>query len=214
MNTVLYWFSGTGNSLHVARFIDTLAPGDAYVFVVMTYGGAPGSAAGITRKMLRRRGIEPAAIYGVQMVENYPPLGGAPPEEKQRQLLDEGERRIGEIVESLKASPRGHVDRARPLFRLLGRLAYPLFRWGLKRSDRKFTADDKCNSCGVCVKVCPIENIELADGRPRWLGRCEQCYACFHLCPQSAVQRGRKTAEQVRYHHPAVTPKDFMFRGE
>jgi hypothetical protein len=30
----------------------------------------------------------------------------------------------------------------------------------------------------------------------------------------NSLHAARKTAEQVRYHHPAVKPKDFMFRDE
>jgi Pyruvate/2-oxoacid:ferredoxin oxidoreductase delta subunit len=49
----------------------------------------------------------------------------------------------------------------------------------------------------------------MTDGKPKWLGHCEQCFACFHWCPQKAVQYGR-SSKQRRYHHPQAALSDFF----
>ena len=36
----------------------------------------------------------------------------------------------------------------------------------------KFSVDNNCNSCGLCTKVCPFENIELYKGKPMWHQHC------------------------------------------
>ncbi len=60
-----------------------------------------------------------------------------------------------------------------------------------------------------------MRNIELDDeGRPIWGNRCQQCFACFHWCPEEAVQFGRRTEKQPRYHHPEVSLKDMLIRDE
>jgi len=197
----------------VTRFIRKLPPlPDAYVFCVMTYGMTPGSAGGITRHLLRERGIDLSAVYAVRMPTIYPPLGGAPGRKKRERRLADAERAIETTVESLKASPNGRFDKAGVFWRIVGRMIYPLFRGSLPKSDRRFLADEKCNHCAICAKVCPVENIEIVDGLPRWLGHCEQCFACFHWCPQKAIQYGRRTQRQVRYHHPACRAEDLMVR--
>jgi NAD-dependent dihydropyrimidine dehydrogenase PreA subunit len=48
---------------------------------------------------------------------------------------------------------------------------------------------EKCNNCGMCVKVCPHEVFELKDKKLRMIGRnfCMECGACKKNCPQGAI---------------------------
>ncbi|HNX52579.1 MAG TPA: EFR1 family ferrodoxin, partial [Pontiellaceae bacterium] len=255
MKTIIYWFSGTGNSLAaaktlakqcgdtelipmakalrnppasaeriglvfpvyafcppalVARFVEKLnaAPG-AYIFAVVTYAGTPGGTLAVLRKLLKKRGLDLASSWGVKMPENYPPFGGAPSPEKQQAVNDVAAERIKKIAAELQMSPRGRHDEIKTLWKIVSRLIYPLFRKRAARADRSFRADEKCNGCCICAQVCPVNNVAMLDGHPSWLGHCEQCYACFHWCPQKAVQYGR-SAKQHRYHHPAVELSDLF----
>ena len=76
--------------------------------------------------------------------------------------------------------------------------------------DQAFWADPSCNGCGICAQICPVRNVDLVDDRPRWLGHCEQCFACLQWCPQEAIQFGRKTTGRRRYHHPSVTLAEML----
>lgn len=74
----------------------------------------------------------------------------------------------------------------------------PLFN-RFARSDKPFYAEASCTGCGLCQAVCPARNIELKDGKPVWLGKCLQCLACIHRCPERAIQYGKNTKNKGRY---------------
>ena len=74
--------------------------------------------------------------------------------------------------------------------------------------DKDFFSDEKCNGCGICSKVCPVNNIEIIKAKPVWMHRCEQCMACLQWCPQEAIQYGKNTTGRTRYRHPSVKLED------
>jgi len=46
--------------------------------------------------------------------------------------------------------------------------------------------NDVCTCCGLCVRECPVGNIEM-DDVPRRLNRCELCMKCLADCPEKAI---------------------------
>lgn len=256
MKTIIYSFSGTGNSLAVARglcsaigectiipvataatnpgpivpgvervgivnpvyfaglpslvaeFADRLdLSGVRYVFAVETMGGSGGPSAlrqldSILQRGPGKRGLD--AGFSVRMPGNYL-LMYSPPEGKKREvMLEDADRSVQEIAGVVKGEKRMKIPSSL-LLSLIHRIMYPRFLAGVHEADRKFTVDDRCTSCGICVEVCPVGNIRLEGGRPDWLHRCEQCLACIQLCPAEAIQAGRKTDGRERYRHPAIS---------
>ncbi len=53
---------------------------------------------------------------------------------------------------------------------------------------RTFRVTADCNSCGLCVKLCPNANIRKGDnGRPKWGRHCLGCATCQMKCPKDAI---------------------------
>jgi len=153
------------------------------------------------------------------------------PVEEQQALLASAPEEIEKIAASISARETGvFVAIADPLTRLadaidlyesLGKKVWlkiagidaPTelsFLESRQLMDEAFYADEACNNCGVCAKICPVHNISMVDGRPVWQHRCEQCFACVHWCPQEALQFGRATVGKLRYHHPDVNLPDMV----
>ena len=77
-----------------------------------------------------------------------------------------------------------------------------------------FISDEKCDGCGICMRICPMDNIEIIDNRPSWSDHCVMCFACLQWCPKESIQAGSITINMKRYHHPDVKISDIMKQKE
>lgn len=200
-----------GMPLLVVKFIEKLKPlKDKYIFAVVTYGGACGDALGQTARQFESQGQKLSAGFAVKMPGNYIPFYGAIPEEKQAKMFIKERERIKEIASIVKEKRPCTIEKSAILFNLLSPLIYKLGSSKIPLMDIGFWADEKCNSCGICEKVCPVNNIKLCAGRPVWQHKCEQCMACLQWCPQEAIQYRKSTLTRKRYRNPYVTLNDFI----
>jgi len=46
----------------------------------------------------------------------------------------------------------------------------------------------KCVGCGACERVCPVDTIELIDGKARIGEACISCNSCVKTCPYNAIK--------------------------
>jgi NAD-dependent dihydropyrimidine dehydrogenase PreA subunit len=240
--SVIYWFSGTGNSLFAAKFLAAeigaklypvasgapfeaaggsgekvgfvfpsyycnmprvvrrfaenlnLSP-DTYTFAVVTMGGLGQGALGAFASALKKRGAR--LDYGrcVRMPGNYVMLYDPPDPNKSAERLDEAKKNLSRIAADIKAGERS----VKAFYLSLNRLYK-----NIESLDKNFYAEDACTSCGLCEKACPVNNIRMDNGKPRWLGRCEHCVTCVSWCPAEAIQYGDVTKSRRRYRNPEV----------
>ena len=81
------------------------------------------------------------------------------------------------------------------------RIINPLFvRYQM--SPKPFHATSECIGCKRCEKSCPVGNITMKERRPVWGKNCTACLACYHVCPEHAVQYGKKTKGKGHYFNP------------
>ncbi|MEI6055207.1 MAG: EFR1 family ferrodoxin [Lentisphaerota bacterium] len=61
--------------------------------------------------------------------------------------------------------------------------------------------EPKCTKCHLCVKLCPMQNIQSGtDGAISFGKNCILCSKCFNYCPTNAVLIGKKSEDASKYH--------------
>ena len=182
-----------------------------YSFLVMTCGWHYMSdAVHSLRKIFAAKGKELAAAFYVDMVSIYLPLGDIPPEEKKLQRLEKAKQRM-EIVADYIVQQRTGFDHE--YLNGISSLIHGYVRCHRQQLDKDFRVTEHCNHCGLCTKICPVNNITLTAEGPDWQHRCTQCLACLHACPQKAIELGQKTVGKQRYRHPEVEARELFFAG-
>lgn len=197
----------------VRRFVEHLAiPPSTYVFSVATCDGNAAGTMVQLRELLEKRGHSLALGKIIRMPGNYILMYGAEPKWWQKRRFAKEKIAVQRIAPLIAARKPGKVDCGTWLGRLL--LSKFVYNGGMKQiqaTDIKFRSTEPCNGCGLCVKVCPVGNIVLKEGRPRWQHHCEHCLGCLQWCPREAIEFGKITEGRSRYHHPECSAPDFMF---
>ncbi|MBN2380490.1 EFR1 family ferrodoxin [candidate division WOR-3 bacterium] len=202
------YFQGTPDI--VLRFVEKLSLDNAdYIFAICTRGLTGGIVFKQLNRILEGKGKHLGYSTYLTMHDNYIVNFDAPSPDRSHRIGKKALARIAKIAELVKQKVDGN-SRDPLIGNIMGSLIHPSWVKDLHKKDRNFWSDDKCNSCGTCVRVCPVDNVELIDGKPSWLHHCQQCYACIHLCPEDSIQIGRKTFKRKRYRHPEIKVKDII----
>lgn len=173
-----------------------------YIYFICTCGDDIGQTGHILSKALKQKGYALQAGFSVFMPNTYVSLPGFKIDDPatSRRKVHETRERIGHITDIIKRRTCNHFELHKgSMPSLKSDVVRPLFNRFLL-TDKPFKALNSCISCGRCVQVCPVGNIRLVEGRPKWSGHCTSCLACFHHCPTNAIQFGKMTKGKMQYH--------------
>ena len=185
----------------VEEFVEKLKINGApsYVWTAVTCGDNVGETEKIFRKELKNIGLSLNAAFCFVMPNTYVNFMGmtVDREEVANDKIAKAKEKLPKVIEMIKSKTAfsDMIKGGLPRFKsnVIGKGFY---KWA---SDKPFFSTDECVSCGICVKVCPLQNITLEDGRPMWHGNCNTCDACYHHCPKHAIQYGKKTQGKGQY---------------
>jgi ferredoxin len=195
----------------VVRFLNSFTKDTSkYYFAVAVNAGQVAATLIQLKKLMKAGGINLSAGYDLIMPSNYIPWGGPGPEEKWRERIRKADEKIKKIAADIAQKKELPVEKGPIWQNVLFSMLYRLSVNSVSKLDKNFWIDEKCNSCGICEKVCPAQNIVMAEKKPSWLHRCEQCLACIQWCPQQAIQYGKKTPYYPRYHNPEIKISDII----
>ena len=175
--------------------------GSREVYGVFTNGGYSGIAGGQLKQILRRKGMHFQGYVEFKMASNH--------------LTNKSHRELdsAEIVKRTRASLSKAAETAQVIQnggRFMNRhiiLAEYLITLPLapvlcyfNQGTKGFWVQNTCVACGKCARLCPLNVIEMRQGKPMWKEKqCAHCMSCIQNCPVEAIEYKNTTVGKKRY---------------
>ena len=166
---------------------------------VMTCGSEIGNADKYNRDLCVEKGLVCMGTAQIVMPENYIAMFSAPHADKARQIVAQAEPSIDRAIAAIQRNQSFAPTRNNLYDRFMSGPVNPIFYKFFVKADA-FAASGACIGCGQCAKRCPMNNVTLKDGKPVWGRNCTHCMACICYCPKEAIEYGKKSVGQPRYH--------------
>jgi len=172
--------------------------GNKEIYFVMTCGGSIGNAGKYLETLCAKKNMNYCGCAEIVMPENYIALFSTPTKDKALQIINQSESIIDRTALHIKNGdklPKRDISFGDKVNSgIINGLFYPVFVHA-----KKFYATESCISCGKCVNVCPLKNVSIENGKPKWGDNCTHCMACICKCPKEAIEYGKHSKGLPRY---------------
>jgi ferredoxin len=169
------------------------------IFIIATMGLFSGDGAGCSARLLRKYG---AKIIGGLHIKMPDCIGD---EKMLKRSLDENKKIVKMAEKKIKMSAK-RLKEGNPtkeglniFYHIAGLFGQRLWFYGksISYKDKPNIDLHKCIGCGLCVKNCPMNNLEKMDKKIISRKKCTMCYRCVNHCPVGALTiLGKKIYEQ------------------
>lgn len=182
----------------VEEFIEkTSFSGNMKAYFVLTCGGETANAIGYVKKLCHQKKFTFSGFAEIVMPENYMVMFSVPNEKEIKEIM-KGVPAEVDALSSCLNQEQSFPDFTPKEKWKSGPINVLFYKILVKA--KKFHATDKCISCGKCVSLCPLNNIQMKNNLPFWGDHCTQCMACIGACPTAAIEYGMKTQGKERYY--------------
>lgn len=174
---------------------------DKKVLCVATMGAFSGDGAGCAARLLKKKGAVILGGLHIRMPDSVcdSKLLKKPIDENRKNIF-EADKKLERAAHEIKNGtyPQEGITFLSHIVGLFGQRLW--FYRKTSRYSKNLNINNDCNGCGLCVKICPMNNLLLQDKRAVSQDRCTMCYRCISQCPQKAITLlGKQVQEQCRF---------------
>lgn len=186
---------------------NTRLTGNRDIYFVLTCGGSIGNAGKYLEKLCAAKKLQYKGCAEIIMPDNYIVMSYTSTQQEAEKLVRKAEPAIDKTAGLIAAGGAFPQPAVTVQNRVCSGIVNDLF-YAVYIQHKKFYSTNACISCGKCVLLCPLNNIQMQQGKPQWGTQCTHCMACICRCPKEAVEYGKKTKGLARYTCPADAPDD------
>lgn len=173
--------------------------GNKNIYFIMTCAGSGVSGAQVVlKKIAEELNMNYRGVEHLSMPQDYLIYFKVSDSNENDKKMDTAIERIPELARKIRDNEDFNQSKVSLMHKLSIKPTEVIFN-GLCIKPKKFYTTDECIGCGLCAKVCPLNNIKLVDKKPAWGNRCIHCTACINRCPKHAIEYGKKTQGKNRY---------------
>ena len=173
--------------------------GNKDLYVIMTCAGSGVSASGAEAvKIANKLGLNYKGIAHLTMPQDYLMFFDVKSADENAEIMDKAIEAVPSIAEKIRRGEDLDISKVG----IMHTVSIAPVEWLFDTffiKPKKFYVTEECISCGICEKVCPLNNIKITDGKPVWGKDCIHCSACINRCPRTAIEYGNKTQGKNRY---------------
>jgi len=182
-------------------------------FMVDTLAGYSGGIVGVLRDTMRRKGYRTVGAVEIIMPDNLFQRKDHPQEN--RACIESGEQKARAFASALIQKEARWEKKGMwsygmfTLYLMVIFFLLPPWQW-LLRPLFLHVRNDRCIRCGLCVQLCPIQNI-LPSGHvklPQFRYHCQGCMRCIAYCPKNAIYAGLR--RKAAWHYRGLEAKEMI----
>lgn len=210
---IIYPAYAYGAPVSVKKFILNSNFKVNYMVLLTTYGSRHGGSLAEIIRLLKKKKQKVSYSSGIKAVENYVPMFGLTKDKEVKKRIEAQRQKTEELIAILEQ----RVCNKRNTFRPFSRIISKIFRVVKPMFAKTYRVKNRCNGCGICVKVCPVNAITIIKKGERTVPKfkalkCDHCQGCLQLCPHKAIKYVRVRPKTGRYRHSDVTLNELFKR--
>ena len=171
------------------------------LIVVQNYGGMIAGADYLMYQYCLRNGLNIKSIFTLKMPENFTTTFTVP-KFYLNSTLKKSINRVAKVVDDIKNKnyvvPKKKKTKEETYLKNMS-------NWHI--IGKSFNVSEDCVKCGKCIRICPVNNISMVDGKIVFSDKCVACLGCYHRCPKKAI-RYKDKKKKDRYVNPNISEED------